>query len=212
MIEMKRGSLPAGLAKTNRKFKMAIAGMSKEEAYAFYDNNKGKYKYNTYETTERFKKMTYERCSFCTQCIQNFDTEMTVEHIRTKRDYPKKIFQWSNLLCSCNTCNGIRGTSPLDSDKYLDPTKVENISQYFEYNNQGEILPNKKMTKEQQEKADYMIKKYKLDRPDLNKKRKKFMEDLMEKEHFYELLESEDFSSQYIIFLSVFTYYRRCVK
>lgn len=212
MIALKRGSIPKGLAETNRRFKKAITGMSKEDAYSFYDNNKGKYKYNTKETKKRFKSMTNERCSFCTQNIINFDTEMTVEHIRTKTESPDKIFQWSNLLCSCKTCNDKRWTSSYDKNKYLDPTKFANIEEFFEYNVEGEISPNKKMTQEQQEKASYMIKKYGLDRVDLNKKRKKFLDDLMYEDGVYDFLKKEDLSSQYIIFLSVFAYYRRCIE
>lgn len=212
MVALKRSSTPRELAETNRCFKRAILGMNKEEAYYFYDNNKGRYQYNTKETKKIFKNMTHERCSFCTQNINNFDTEMTVEHIRTKKDYPDKIFQWTNLLCSCRTCNNKRGISPYDKDKYLDPTKNVDIEDFFDYNIDGEILPNSKLTKEQQDKAGYMIKKYGLDRKDLNNKRKKFLDDLIHEEGVYEFLKKQQLSSQYIIFLSVFAYYRRCIE
>jgi len=198
------------LSKTNREFKAAIAGMQVKDAYKFYNANKKIYCYNTEETKRHFRKMNHERCSFCTKLIQDFEDEMTVEHIKIKRDYPQKIFQWSNLLCACRTCNTKRSTRTHDPQKYLDPTKISDIEKYFCYKLDGTIAVNEDLDSEERKKAEYMISLYRLDREGLACKRREFMQDLMSDDAFYESLKMKDASSQNIIFLSVFAYYRRC--
>lgn len=213
MITLKRTTYtPKALSKTNQDFKAAIAGMSTKEAYAFYKAHSKKYCYNTPETKRHFKKMNHERCSFCTKLIQDFDDDMTVEHIKIKRDYPQKIFQWSNLLCACRTCNTKRSTRAHCPRKYLDPTKTDDIEKYFCYQADGTIIPNDELDEEKMEKAKYMIELYRLNRDGLVCKRRKFMRDLMSDDDFYEKLKNLDESSQNIIFLSVFAYYRRCIE
>lgn len=210
MIKITRTSTPKNLAKTNRDFKAAIAEMSVEEAYAFYKAHNRKYCYNTEETKRHFKKMNHERCSFCTRFIQDFDDQMTVEHIKIKRDFPQKIFQWSNLLCACGTCNTKRSIRKYQLQKYLDPTRIDDIERYFSYEIDGMIVANDELDGDEREKAEYMIELYSLNRKSLVCKRREFMKDLMSDNDFYKILEKKDVSSQNIIFLSVFAYYRRC--
>ena len=153
--------------------------------------------------------MNYEKCSFCTKHISDFDDEMTVEHIKTKKDYPKYIYQWSNLLCACKTCNTKRSTKKYIKKKYLDPSKIDNIEEYFCYKLDGKIDVNKELDIESQEKANYMIELYKLNREELVCKRREFLKDLMEDDDYFEILKNKNFNSQNIIFLSVFTYYSK---
>lgn len=209
MVKLNRGSKTlTNLSKTSRKFKKAIQGLNVRQAYDFYLKNQNHYRYNTQETKQEFKKINQGRCSFCTKHILEFDKEMTVEHIRIKRDYPKKIFVWTNLLCSCHTCNTQRGVKPFDKNKYLDPTKVEDIEKYFTYELDGEILPSYQLTEEEKEKAQYMIELYDLNRPTLKCERRKFMKDLMSNDEFYNCLKQMGNNSPNIIFLSLFTYYK----
>ena len=210
MIKINRTYTPKALSKTNKEFKLAIAGMSTKDAYDFYNAHKKVYYYNTAETKRHFKKMNHERCSFCTKFIQDFEDEMTVEHIRTKRRYPQMIFQWSNLLCACRTCNTKRSTRAHDSRKYLDPAKIVDIERYFSYKLDGTIAAGRELDSAEKEKAEYMIELYRLNREGLVCKRREFMRDLMSEDGFYEELKKMDASSQNIIFLSVFAYYRRC--
>lgn len=127
------------LKKTNDDFNLLIKGKSVKDAYQLYKKNLNKYKYNTPETKAEFFKMTGGRCSFCTKKITDFNSEMTVEHIQTKVSTPSKIFDWENLLCACRTCNTKRNEKPYDKKKYLDPTKVQDISKYFKFNMDGTI-------------------------------------------------------------------------
>ncbi len=55
------------------------------------------YLYNTEETKMYFKQMNKERCSFCTKFIQDFDDEMTVEHIQLKREAPQFIMRMQDM-------------------------------------------------------------------------------------------------------------------
>lgn len=208
----RRKALLKDLKKTKDEFDELIKDMTVDEAYQFYNDKKWKYKYNTPETKEEFFKMTGGRCSFCTRRIMDFNSEMTVEHIQTKVSTPSKIFEWNNLLCSCRTCNSKRNDEPYNKDKYLDPTKVEDISRYFEFKMDGTINIAKGLTKSEEEKADYMIKLYKLNRPDLEDDRRDFFRDLVNDDRYYDILKNSDKSSARIIFLSIFTYYKRRIE
>lgn len=208
----RRKVLLKDLKKTKDEFDELIKDMTVDEAYQFYNDKKWKYKYNTPETKEEFFKMTGGRCSFCTRRIMDFNSEMTVEHIQTKVSTPSKIFEWNNLLCSCRTCNSKRNDEPYDKDNYLDPTKVEDISRYFEFKMDGTINIAKGLTKSEEEKADYMIKLYKLNRPDLEDDRRDFFRDIVNDDRYYDILKNSDKSSARIIFLSIFTYYKRRIE
>lgn len=209
MFKIERTYTPGALSKTNKEFKAAIAGMDAKDAYHFYKTHKNTFCYNTEETKRHFRKMNYERCSFCTKFIQDFDDEMTIEHIRIKRDYPQMIFQWSNLLCACRTCNTKRSTRRYYPEKYLDPAKTEDIEKYFCYQLDGTVAANERLDKCEREKAEYMIKLYHLNREGLVCQRRKFMRDLLSDDDFYEKLKNLDESNQNIIFLSVFAYYKK---
>ncbi|MDE6607683.1 MAG: TIGR02646 family protein [Lachnospiraceae bacterium] len=210
MVKISRIYTPKGLSETNKAFMAAIAGMGTKDAYDFYKRYKKKYRYNTEETKQHFRIMNHERCSFCTKLIQDFDDEMTIEHIRIKRDYPHLIFQWNNLLCACRTCNTKRSTRAHYPEKYLDPTKTDDIEKYFCYQLDGKITANEGLDRDEREKAEYMIRLYRLNRKGLVCKRREFMRDLVSDDDFYEKLKKLDESSQNIIFFSVFAYYRGC--
>ena len=207
-IQRRKSSLD-NLKKTNEEFNLLIKGKSTTDAYQIYKNNKDKYKYNTDETKDEFFAMTGGRCSFCTKIISDFNSEMTVEHIQTKVSMPSKIFEWDNLLCACRTCNTKRNTKPYDKEKYLDPTKVQDISKYFEFSMDGTIKIAECLTEYEKEKAVYMKDMYQLDRRDLNVARKEFLKQLVNDDEYYEILKNDDKSSARIIFLAVFTYYKR---
>ncbi len=210
-IQRKKSVLD-GLKKTNDNFIRLIKGKSVRDAYQLYKDNANKYKYNTAETKKEFFEMTGGRCSFCTKRITDFNSEMTVEHIETKISAPDKIFEWDNILCACRTCNTKRNEKPYDEKKYLDPTKVQDIYKYFEFNMDGTIRIAKGLTKDEKEKAIYMKEMYKLDRTDLNTDRKDFLRQIVNDDEYYDILKNDNISSTRIIFLSVFTYYKRRIE
>lgn len=205
---VRRKNALAGLDKTDREFKRCVAGMTAKDAYKFFLENQGTFRYNTEETKAEFASMNYKRCSFCTQNIQNFSTEMTVEHIETKSDCPSKIFQWDNLLCSCRTCNTKRSTKKYRDDKYLDPTKLSDIERYFQFRMDGTIAVGEGLSDAERECAEYMVWMYQLDREELNADRREFMLKLLDDDYFQMLAKMEK-QSRDIHFLAVFTYYKR---
>ena len=206
-IQRDKTNLPE-LAKTSNQFKQEITGMTKKQAYEHFKARSKVLKYNTSETTSEFKKMSYERCSFCTQLIHEFDREMTVEHIETKLDVPEKIYEWNNLLCACKACNTKRSIKKYDGKRYLDPTKVKDIEKYFTYHGDGTITVNTALSDEEKAAAKYMIDLYGLDRDSLNYERRLFFHDLLD-DDFYEGLLNQRMDSRRIVLRSVFTYYKR---
>ena len=73
----------------------------------------------------------------------------------------------------------------------------------------GTIKIAKGLTENEKEKAVYMKDMYQLDRTDLNTDRKEFLRHLVNDDGYYDILKNDDKSSTRIIFLSVFTYYKR---
>ena len=73
----------------------------------------------------------------------------------------------------------------------------------------GTIKIAKELTENEKNKAVYMKDMYQLDRADLNTARKEFLKNLVNDDGYYDILKNDDKSSTRIIFLSVFTYYKR---
>lgn len=71
-------------------------------------------------------------------------------------------------------------------------------------------MANGELDETERERADHMINLYRLNRKGLVCKRREFLREIMTDDDFYEKLAKLNEASQNIIFLSVFTYYRRC--
>jgi uncharacterized protein (TIGR02646 family) len=54
-----------------------------------------------------------EKCAYCESHITHI-TFSHIEHFRPKSKYPKKCFEWKNLMIGCSICNG----KSLKSDKF----------------------------------------------------------------------------------------------
>lgn len=211
MFSINREPHPAELKGTDTQFKSEINGLNTKEAYEHYKKNKNRLKYNTKETKNLFNKMNFGRCTFCSQIINDFNDAMTIEHIKLKSTYPGKIYEWNNLLCSCKTCNTKRSTNECVDNLYLDPTKFTCIENYFKFEFDGEIKPNDGLSQDDLVRAKYMIELYKLNRDDLIYDRRQFFIDLLDDE-FYDCINNLGSCSKYIIFLGLFTYYKKEVK
>lgn len=211
MFSVTRGAHPAELKNTDTQFKKEINGLNTKDAYKHYKKSKNRLKYNTKETKTLFDKMNFRRCTFCGQPIEDFNKNMTIEHIKLKSTFPEKIYEWNNLLCSCKTCNTERSTNECDDNLYLDPTKITCIEKYFKFELNGEIKPNDGLGKDDLARADYMIELYKLNRDDLVYDRKEFFMDLLD-DVFYDWIDKHDKFCRHIIFLGLFTYYKKEVK
>lgn len=209
MISIKRTLQdPTELNETELQFSKEIIGMDTKQAYEYYKKYKHRFKYNTLETKILFKEMNYGRCSFCSMVIKDFNDAMWIEHIKLKKSYPNFIFKWDNLLCSCDICNKKRSTTECDDNQYLDPTKIENVENYFIYEADGTIEANPSLDKTETEKAQYMISLYKLNREDLVYDRRDFYSDLTNF-NFDEFIKTVDNFNKHIIFLGLYTYLKK---
>ncbi|MBY0214131.1 HNH endonuclease [Priestia aryabhattai] len=64
----------------------------------------------------------------CQRCLIKYGriecADMTVHHIKNRRDYPELVFDKSNLVALCRTCNLQIGTKDLDFD-WIVPDEYE---------------------------------------------------------------------------------------
>jgi len=116
-------------------------------------NNKPKVWNDDYKNKRVLKKYILENeqnylCGYCEAKVTLDDSH--VEHIKPKKlDYDNLTFNYNNLLVSCNgicfsksnkpiTC-GHRKGSKFDENKFLNPTTIKNIRDYFIYTDNGFI-------------------------------------------------------------------------
>ena len=185
MISLKRGKKrPRDLEQINKKYLKDIQGKTNKEK--IIELNKSSYngKWKTDEVVKLFGKINNERCSFCTHRITYFKKEMTIEHIELKSKRPEKAFEWDNLLCSCRRCNTIRSSKPYKKREYIDPTKENNVEEYFIYSIDGRIHVNTELNTKQQYKAKKMIDMYDMNNPDFIVERRNFIKDIYDKDYY----------------------------
>ncbi len=122
----------------------------------FKDDTKNLQNWKEYKEKRKLKKflLENEQDFLCCYCEGKVDLDSShIEHIKPKSlDIEKLTFDYKNLVASCNgICNnnedreycGHKKENNFDEDSFLNPTKVENIREYFIYNIEGEILPSK---------------------------------------------------------------------
>lgn len=90
-------------------------------------------------------------CCYC-ECLLEFTPQGNnihchLEHIKPKNKFPELIFDYNNLIVSCqgnihsgcfkqNTC-GHRKDNEYDENLFLNPTKIKNINSHFSYNTEN---------------------------------------------------------------------------
>jgi len=122
-------------------------------------------------------------CAYCEIKVDLKDSH--IEHIKPKSNpkYEKLKFDYNNLIVSCNgkecrvddeeydedihSC-GHKKDNDFDENKFLDPTKIPDISDYFEYDKYNGAI---KASNKDKEKAKYMINLLNLNNVSLNKMR-----------------------------------------
>lgn len=95
-------------------------------------------KYRQDDIKSALKRMFQEKCAYCESNLSHVSYGH-IEHFKPKSTYPKKCFDWDNLLLGCEVCNGIQFKSvnfplaadggPLINPSIEDPTEFLN----FEY-------------------------------------------------------------------------------
>lgn len=128
----------------------------------------GRYKSNKKRDLKRHI-LRNEQFFLCIYCEGKVDLKNShIEHLKPKdyHKYPEKVFTYENLAVSCNgdcqdycednqphTCGHIKANL-YDENRFLDPTKLEDIEDYFVYDAEdGRMLPSEKAP----DKAMYMI-------------------------------------------------------
>lgn len=97
----------------------------------------------------------FNLCCYCEIKVNKNSSHM--EHIKPKHlDVANLTFKYENLLVSCNgyclienkiqniNICGHRKLGEYDDDKFLNPVLETDISNYFEFNYEGKILPSNK--------------------------------------------------------------------
>jgi len=120
-------------------------------------------------------------CCYC-ECELS-DTVSQIEHIKPRNSYALKMFDFGNMLCSCNKKDGSKeprhcGSSKgnwYDEDLFISPLD-QDCEDRFQYGFQGNISP----ADAEDEAAETTIRILSLDLPKLNKFREKAIEPFLE--------------------------------
>lgn len=153
----------------------------------FMDDTQGLTKWGEYKGKKKRKLKEFilenEQNHLCVYCEAKVELDNShIEHLKPKAQdkYPHLIFEFSNLTVSCDgncfnhpvdttryNCGHIKDNE-YDEARFLNPTTVTDISDYFQYDSDSyEILPSSKEIP----KADYMINTLTLNTPNLTKAR-----------------------------------------
>lgn len=148
-------------------------------------------------------------CIYCTQLIPEtaISDKSHLEHVQPVSRFPKRRFDYLNIVVSCNGVNC--STEDVEADKeycghfkddvckselvynaalFVDPTLNEEIESFFEYNIEGEINTNRGFFGDLEESIDYMITCLGLDKDDLIEYRKETYNSMVE----IEMIEGEE--------------------
>jgi uncharacterized protein (TIGR02646 family) len=139
----------------------------------FLDDTKGLSKWKEYKKKKALKKYLLDNeqnglCGYCEAKV--LLTNSHLEHIKPKYLDDNLIFDYTNLLVSCDgvcfsennkrvTCGHKKG-SDFDEFKFLNPTKVKNIREYFIYTDKYMIESSDLDT----QKANYTLELLELNR------------------------------------------------
>ena len=116
----------------------------------FIDNTDYLQSWSNYKSSHKRIVKKYildnEQNNLCCYCESRVNIDNShIEHIKPKSLYPKLIFNYRNLSISCQgTCHNQEGDNTLyncghnksndyNENLFLNPTLIEDISEYFEY-------------------------------------------------------------------------------
>lgn len=119
MIKIQRLSAPAELTPAVVTAKTAIYKA---------DNKKSVWKEPYIES--RLVEMSHNKCCYCECKLGEESKYLEVEHFHDKHTYPDEVVSWDNLLPSCKTCNGTKGTHDTIANPIVNPS-VDNPRDYL---------------------------------------------------------------------------------
>ena len=112
-------------------------------------------------------------CGYCEQSCKG-----QVDHFRPKSRYPQLVYQWSNWVFACPTCNQNKGEA-WPSCGYVDPcakTRSAQPEAYFTFDTMtGDIVPKPGLSRRRHKKASQMIDDLKLNDYPLQQERVRWL-------------------------------------
>ncbi|MEZ5673573.1 MAG: retron system putative HNH endonuclease [Thiotrichaceae bacterium] len=137
-------------------------------------------------------------CVYCQQRIPEKTVKQSskeirshIEHIRPRSTYPQRIFDHHNLSVSCEGFDCAaqiplkkefcehRKADEYDESQFLNPTALQTIETFFEFDIEGRIFANHLKNEHEQQQAKYMIKILALDHEELNRLRLRTYEEML---------------------------------
>lgn len=100
MIRVDRGRAPAVLPRSRKKWLEALARAKTPEER---ERALGRYRHDAIK--DALVAAFHGKCAYCESYIRHVDYGH-IEHFRPRAKYPKKTFDWSNLVLACGVCNG----------------------------------------------------------------------------------------------------------
>lgn len=140
----------------------------------------GKDRYS--QLCDKLKQQTLNHCSFCDSFRIGGDIKPTIEHFRPKKRYHRLAYYWPNLFICCHYCQekGSRFDKALlkpDADDY-------DFDYYFDIDwENGELLPNIERSEQEQARAEFTIKLYKLNENEKPEARKRALKNFVKGRH-----------------------------
>ena len=125
------------------------------------------------EILQLLRNMTADHCSYCDGFPMESMLGDTIDHFKPKSIFPREAYKWENLFLCCYICQKRINQF---QDILLKPDEIEyEFGKYFFYDTDtGEIQPNLKSTPTDQNRAEYTIKIFKLNKYNRPKSRKMF--------------------------------------
>lgn len=131
MIKILRFQEPRVLKRNGEKWKKELSN-AKTDA----DKSKARGKYKHTEIKQTLKIMCNEKCAYCESQLSHI-AYGHIEHFRPYSKYANLCFEWTNLLLSCEICNGKRFKSDkfpftLVNEPMIDPS-LDDPNDHFEF-------------------------------------------------------------------------------
>ena len=142
----------------------------------YYRDNQGTKPSDTNWRT--FHKQLFEVffgiCGYCEE-----EDKGEVDHFRSKSRFPESVYEWSNWIFSCHTCNSLK-REKWPSSGYVDPcagSQSERPENYFQFDTTtGEMIPKDGLSVARCNKVWKMIDDFHLNEYFHLKVRKKWLE------------------------------------
>jgi uncharacterized protein (TIGR02646 family) len=118
------------------------------------------------EIRAALREMQDSLCAYCESSVET-DNSCHIEHFRSRDDFHKLIFEWSNLFLSCNSKDSCGHHKDKQGQKYeanelINPCK-DNPDDFLKFYSNGCVEPRDKNSK----KATETIRVFKLNSPRL---------------------------------------------